>query len=151
MAQHVKILGALHIALAAFGILAAVIVFVVLGGISGLIHMGGIDAGSDAEMAAPVIAFIGTAVTALILVLSIPGLIVGFGLLRFRPWARVAGIVISGLDLLHIPFGTVIGIYGLWVLLQPQTEALFAQPPYPGYQPAPYSPPAPPRAGGPTV
>jgi len=57
MAQHVKILGALHIALAAFGILAAVIVFVVLGGISGLIHMGGIDAGSDAELAAPVIAF----------------------------------------------------------------------------------------------
>jgi len=34
-------------------------------------------------------------------------------------------IVLSALDLIHIPFGTVLGIYGFWVLLNPETEAMF--------------------------
>ena len=35
-------------------------------------------------------------------------------------------IVISVLDLLNIPFGTALGIYGLWVLTKPETEALLS-------------------------
>jgi len=42
-----------------------------------------------------------------------------------RPWARVLTIVISAFDLLHVPFGTALGVYGLWVLLSSQGEALF--------------------------
>ena len=35
MAQHVKILGVLHIILGCFGVLAAIIVFAVFGGLAG--------------------------------------------------------------------------------------------------------------------
>jgi hypothetical protein len=61
------------------------------------------------------------------MLLSLPGLIAGIGLVKFRPWARILGIVISALDLLSVPFGTALGVYGLWVLLSTETEALFRQ------------------------
>jgi len=40
-------------------------------------------------------------------------------------------IVLSALDLLHVPFGTILGIYGLWVMLKPETEQLFTYTPQP--------------------
>jgi hypothetical protein len=40
-------------------------------------------------------------------------------------------IVISALDLLSVPLGTALGIYGIWALTRPETEALFAQRRYP--------------------
>lgn len=61
------------------------------------------------------------------MVFSLPGLVGGIGLLMMAPWSRVFMIVISALYLLHIPIGTVLGIYGLWVLTKPETEAIFAQ------------------------
>ena len=51
------------------------------------------------------------------LVLSLPGIIAGVGLLKFRPWARIVTIVLSALNLMNIPFGTILGVYGLWVML----------------------------------
>ena len=69
---------------------------------------------------------IGGFVFILLLVLSLPGLIIGFGLVQLRPWARIAGIILSALDLVSVPpFGTALGIYGLWVLLNRETEQMF--------------------------
>jgi len=49
--------------------------------------------------------------------------------LHFRPWSRLLALIMSGLELVSIPFGTALGIYGFWVLLKPETEQLFNQPP----------------------
>ena len=35
-------------------------------------------------------------------------------------------IVLSALHLINIPFGTVLAVYGLWVLLSKETESLFS-------------------------
>jgi hypothetical protein len=61
-----------------------------------------------------------------LLVISLPGLIAGIGLLQFKPWARILAIIVSALDLIHIPLGTALGIYGFWVLLSRETEMLFS-------------------------
>jgi hypothetical protein len=45
------------------------------------------------------------------------GVIAGWGLLERQSWARVVAIVAAFLALLHMPFGTALGIYTLWVLL----------------------------------
>ncbi len=45
----------------------------------------------------------------------------------YKPWSRVLGIVLSVLNLLNFPIGTVLGIYGLWVLLNKDTERLFTR------------------------
>ncbi len=121
MEQHVKILAILHIVLGSLGVLAALTVMAVFGGIAGLIH---VTNNLDVP-AAPIIGLIGGVLMIIILVLSFPGIIAGIGLLNFRPWARILAIVLSVLDLIHIPFGTALGIYGLWVLLSPQAEPLF--------------------------
>jgi hypothetical protein len=43
--------------------------------------------------------------------------LVGFSLLRRKPWGRVLGIVVAILSLLKFPVGTALGIYTLWVLV----------------------------------
>jgi hypothetical protein len=63
------------------------------------------------------------------MVLSLPSVVVGIGLLQFRPWARIGAIVLSILHLFGFPFSTVIGIYGLWVLFSNGSEGLFAPAP----------------------
>lgn len=123
MRQHVSILGTLYMVFSGLGILAAFAALMLFGGIAGLVRM---SDDPDAAVAVPILGIIGIFVFFLTLVISIPGLIVGFGLVKFRPWARVLGIVLSALNLLNFPFGTALGAYGLWALLNAETESLFA-------------------------
>ena len=58
-------------------------------------------------------------------VFALPGLVDGIWTAQCKPWARIVGIVLSAISLINIPIGTVIGIYGLWVLLSKETEPLF--------------------------
>jgi len=51
------------------------------------------------------------------------GILVGWGLMKLQPWARMAAIVLGIVSLLHPPFGTALGIYTLWVLLSDQGGA----------------------------
>ena len=138
MQQHVKILAVLNIAWGGLLAVGAVIVFAVMGSIAGFV-----SASEDSPAAAPIIGAVALGIAIFMLVLSAPSIIAGLGLLKYRPWARVLTIVLSGLHLLNIPFGTALGIYGLWVLLSAQTEPLFRAA---ASVPVPYHPP-PPTAG----
>jgi hypothetical protein len=40
----------------------------------------------------------------------------GYGLITRQPWARILAIVFGIFALIHIPFGTALGVYTLWVL-----------------------------------
>jgi hypothetical protein len=44
-------------------------------------------------------------------------IVLAWALFQREPWARVLGLVLGILALLHPPFGTALGIYTLWVLL----------------------------------
>jgi hypothetical protein len=57
------------------------------------------------------------------IVTGVLGLIAGWGLLERQSWARILAIVLAFLSLIHIPFGTAIGVYTLWVLLPSSSEA----------------------------
>ncbi|HVP46235.1 MAG TPA: hypothetical protein VMT32_06620 [Bryobacteraceae bacterium] len=126
MAEHVKILGILHVVYGMLGILAGLIIMLVFGGLAGVVSVA--DHSGDARVAVPILGGIGAFVFILLLVLSLPGIIAGFGLIERQPWARMLTIVLSALELMSVPFGTVLGIYGLWVLLSPGGEELFRQP-----------------------
>ncbi len=124
MKQHVSILGILYIAFGIFGMLIAILLLVILGGAAGIVSVVA-QQEPDAAVAAPILGIVGIGVFALITLLSIPGLAVGIGLVKFKDWARILGLVLSALNLLNFPFGTILGGYGLWVLLNKETEALF--------------------------
>lgn len=56
----------------------------------------------------------------------LPGLIGGIGLLRRRPWARIVILALSVLLVPQIPFGTALGAFGLWILLSRKGRACLA-------------------------
>jgi len=56
------------------------------------------------------------------------GFAAGWGLLQRAPWARTLALVMNSLAILYIPFGTMLGIYTLWVLLPPESELEYHQP-----------------------
>ena len=104
-------------------LLFALLLLVGLGGVAGIIGIAG--QGENAALTGSILGAVGGMTSALIVLLSAPGLVTGVGLLYFKPWARIVGIVLSAISLLGFPVGTAIGIYGLWVLLSRETERLF--------------------------
>jgi hypothetical protein len=123
MQTHVKVLGVIYLAFGALMLLAALFLAVTLGGVAGIV--GATAEPDDAAIAIPVLGFAGTALAGFLGIFSLPSLITGYGLINFKPWARIVGIVLSAISLINIPIGTIIGAYGLWVLLSKETEQLF--------------------------
>jgi hypothetical protein len=54
----------------------------------------------------------------LMLVLSVPGIVAGIGLLRRASWSRVMALVLSAFELVLFPIGTVLATYTVFVLSQ---------------------------------
>jgi hypothetical protein len=114
MDQHLKIVGWMHLVFGALGVLFAV-AFGGLGAIIGLF-----SGEADGLMAGGIMGI----VAIFFGLLSLPSLLGGWGLLNYKPWARILIIVLSVLNLLNIPFGTLIGGYSLWVLLNDETQQI---------------------------
>lgn len=125
MDTHVKVLAALYIV---FGILGSLFGLGMMA-LLGVIGVAGAASDPDAWVAIPILGFTGVALGVFMLALSLPGIVAGMGLLKYRPWARILTIVLSALNLMNVPFGTILGIYGLWVMLSDDGSRLFAQPP----------------------
>ena len=116
MDTHIKVLGWLYIILGALGILSAAIVFLAVFG-------GGLLSGDRQAIA--ITSIVATVISAIVLLFSLPGVIVGAGLLRYRPWARVLALVLGILNLPGFPVGTILGGYALWVLLTDEGARYF--------------------------
>jgi hypothetical protein len=122
MDTHVKVLGSLQIALGAMVLFGALVLVFVFGGVTSAM---GASGDPDAQVALPIVGITGMALVTCLAAVGVPSVIIGIGLIRLRPWARIAGMVISILSLMMIPFGTIVGVYGLWVLFSKDTERLF--------------------------
>jgi hypothetical protein len=121
MEKHVTVVGAIHIAFSALGIMGAVtaLLFIVGGGL-----IGGFFSGEEAVVA--ITAIVGTAIAFWAALLSVPGIVGGVGLLKWKSWARYLVLVLAVLDLFNIPIGTAVGVYSIWVLVQDETARLFS-------------------------
>ena len=118
MKKHIQIVAALHIALGALSLLAAIVVFVVFA------MAGGIVISQGERQAAGILGIIAFAVCTFLAVLALPGIIGGWALLSGRSWGRPLVLVLGFLDLINIPFGTAVGIYTIWALLHEPVSQL---------------------------
>jgi hypothetical protein len=116
MRDHVRILGWCFIAYSALIVLVGL-------GIGSVVLFGGAISGDREAMV--ITGAVGTAIACFLIIISLPGMIAGLGLLKMRPWARIVAIVVGVLHILSFPFGTALGVYTLWVLLNAETEAMF--------------------------
>jgi hypothetical protein len=120
MEKHVTVVGAVQIGFGALKLLAALTLFGIIVG-EGL--LGGVIWGDKIPIA--VTAFVGTAIALWLAVLSVPEIVGGIGLLRWKSWARYLVLVLAVVDLFSIPVGTAVGVYSIWVLVQDETAELF--------------------------
>lgn len=116
MQKHITILGACYIALGVIGLIIGALVATSLIG-AGIL--------SRDPQAMNVLSLIAMVVSGLFIVLAIPSLIAGFGLLRFRPWSRILAIVLGILNIFNVPFGTLLGIYTIVILMNDDATRLF--------------------------
>jgi hypothetical protein len=126
MEQHIKVLGILNIVFGSLGALGGIVIMIIFGGAYGIV--GAVSSHQpEAAVALPVIALVGGAIAILLLILSAPAIIAGIGLLQLRPWSKILGIVVSALHIFNIPFGTALGVYGLWVLCSQKSQSCFVE------------------------
>jgi hypothetical protein len=106
---HVRLLGILWLAFSAIHLIPGLFLLVIFGHggwpgvpffVGGIVHLIGL----------------------FLLAASVIGIMAGWGLLEHQPWARMLAIVLGCLNLINAPFGTVLGIYTLWVLLPAESE-----------------------------
>ena len=68
-------------------------------------------------------------VTSGVLCFFIPGTIAnflaGYGLLKYRNWARILAIILAIINLPLFPIGTALGVYTLIIMFNGETKVLF--------------------------
>jgi hypothetical protein len=112
---HFKVLGWLYLVFGCLGIIGAILVFGFFSFLGrGFSHL---DLPELPFGLLPFASGLGVLIAGLVLLLSLPSVMAGYGLLNYRTWARMLAIVLRAVNLIHLPFGTLLGIYGLWVLL----------------------------------
>ena len=116
MDKHITLLATFYVALSAVGLLAAAIVFTAVVG-------GGLLSGE--EEAIFITSTVGTAVSSLVAVLSLPGLLAAYGLFKRRNWGRYLALVLGAMNVLNVPFGTALAVYTFWVMTQDDAIRLF--------------------------
>jgi hypothetical protein len=98
---------------------------VLLIGIGAFLVLTAIGALSGDSTALSILGLIGSLAAGLMLLLSLPSIVAGIGLLKFQEWARILATVVGCISLFDIPFGTALGIYTLITLFDDETIGLF--------------------------
>ncbi len=115
--EHVRMLGILWLAFACLELVGGFVLYVVANTIFGVSSPGG----PPAEMR-PFLHTLLSFISVFLVIKAAAGLAAGWGLLQRDPWARILALVLAFVALFHVPFGTALGVYTLWVLLPAQSD-----------------------------
>ncbi len=119
MEKHINVVAALQIGLSIFNLLVAFLIFTVLQLVGGFI---------EDPTGATVLTLVADVLAIVFIVVSVPGILAGMGLYKRKEWARILTLILSVIEIFSFPFGTAIGIYSIWALIQPETVAAFNKP-----------------------
>jgi len=103
MEKHINIIAALQIGLSIFNLLVALLIFTVLKLVGGFV---------DDANANTILSIIADVFAIVLIIISVPGILT---------------LVLSIIEIFSFPFGTAIGIYSIWALIQPETVAAFGE------------------------
>ena len=81
--------------------------------------------GGGGQVAAALTAAAFTALAVIAILWGSAHVIVGVPLRRHQPWARLVALMLGSVDLLLLPYGTALGVYALYVLLNEKAKELF--------------------------
>jgi hypothetical protein len=115
---HIHLLGILWLAFSAFNAVGGLVLFVVANTLLAHLH----EMGAPPQVPTGFLQPLVSTLAIIILAKSACGFIAGWGILHRESWGRITVLVLAFISLFHIPFGTAIGVYSLWVLLPAQSE-----------------------------
>jgi len=116
MQKNINIVAALQIGLSIFNLLIAFLIFTVLKVVGGFV---------DNANGSTILSLIADIFAIVFIIISLPGILAGMGLYKRKEWARILTIILSVIELFSFPFGTAIGIFSIWAMIQPETVAAF--------------------------
>jgi len=123
MVPHVDLLGMLFIV---WGLLTTLVGVSTLAlGVGAVALITSANRSEGGQFAAGLTAAIFTTLAIIAIVWGAAHVAVGVPLRRRRPWSRMAALMLGSIDLLLLPYGTALGLYGLWVLLHEDAKKLF--------------------------
>ena len=121
MTTHLRVVAVLFLVAGGLLLLTGLVAGLFFGGLTTL---AGLSGGGD-DVGQWVLGLTGAALTIFLMVLAIPAVATGWGLLKEKRWARTLGIILAAISLVNFWIGTAFGIYALWVLLNTRTEEIF--------------------------
>lgn len=118
MEKHINVVAALQIGLSIFNLLIAFLIFTILKLVGGFV---------EEPNGATILSIIADILAIVFIILSVPGILAGMGLYKRKEWARILTLILSVIEIFSFPFGTAIGIYSIWALIQPETVSSFGK------------------------
>ena len=121
--SHVDLVGVLFIL---WGLLTTLVGLSTLAlGVGALALIGSETPDGTGQFAAGVVATAFTTLALIAIVWGASHVVVGMPLRRRRPWSRVLALTLGSVDLVLLPYGTALGCYTLWALLNEGGKRLF--------------------------
>ena len=121
--EHIRMVGILWLAFSALNALVGVVLFILANTVFAHLH----EMGAPPDVPTGFLHSLFGTIGVLILAKAAAGFLAGWGLLQREPWARMLTVVLAFIALFHIPFGTALGIYTLWVLLPAAADVEYTE------------------------
>ena len=96
-------------------------------GVAALVLLASANRGGGGEVAAGLTAAAFTALAFIAIGWGAAHVIVGVPLRRRQPWTRLVAMMLGAADLLLVPYGTALGAYAIWLLLNEESKKLFSE------------------------
>lgn len=125
MRQHIDVLGWLHLVWGTFGLLTGFSLLILAVGARQALAVGVYGLGERAAVTVLLLA------AATLLLGGAASAAVGWALRLVRGRSRQAALLLAVPNLLIVPFGTALGVYTFWVLLNNDARRIFGHSPRP--------------------
>ena len=122
MKGHVDFLGLLFIV---WGLLTVLIGVSTLALGIGAVALVASASRGGGQVAAGIAAVAFTTLALVAILWGVCHVVVGVPLRRCTPWSRLMALLLGSVDLLLLPYGSALGVYALYVLLNEKSKALF--------------------------
>jgi len=96
-------------------------------GVAALALLASANRGGGGQVAAGLTAAAFTALAFIAIGWGAAHVIVGVPLRRRQPWTRLVAMMLGAADLLLVPYGTALGAYAIWLLLNEESKKLFSE------------------------
>jgi len=127
MLAHVDFVGVLFIV---WGLLTTLVGVSTLAlGVGAVALIAQASRGDGGQVAAGLTAAVFATLAVIAIVWGAAHVVVGVPLRQRKPWARHVALMLGSVDLVLLPYGTALGVYALWVLLNEKAKMMFTDRP----------------------